>query len=73
MKIQYCELYYVQIIEILHKVSEKFSFNYRIIRKDKLLRISNEVLQRHLSHIKFTKVQYSKMCYKDESKLKIKT
>ena len=48
------------------KYLKNFQFNYRIIWKIALWRISSEVLQRHLRHIKFTKVQYGKMCYKDE-------
>ena len=47
------------------KYLKNFQFNYRVIRKNALLRISNGVLQRHPS-IKFTKVQYGKMCYKNE-------
>ena len=41
---------------------KNFQFNYRIIRKNALLQISNGASFKDNRDIKFTKAQYRKMC-----------
>ena len=50
------------------KYLKSYQFNYKIIRKNATLKVSNEAFK-DIRDIKFTKVQYGKMCYKDESML----